>query len=58
MVHLSFSRYDDGVIYKRSNPVVGQLEFNLQNLMFLADVTLVAEDGIEFYAHKSILVAR
>ena len=34
------------------------MEFQLQNLMDLTDITLVAEDEEELFAHKSILVAR
>lgn len=54
----STPRYEDGMIYKRTPPPKPKLEFNLQNLLDLADVTLVTEDGVELYAHKSILVAR
>lgn len=52
-------RYHEGSIYEqRSKPRTPSLEFNNENLLYVADVTLIAEDGVEMYAHKSILVAR
>ena len=52
------TRYSEGNVYQRTKPTKPKLDFILSNLEDLADVTLVAEDGVELFAHKSILVAR
>ena len=40
-------RYHEGSIYQRSKPAAGKVEFQLQNLMDLTDITLVPEDEEE-----------